>query len=152
MILILEARMIQYPLTFSARSELSSGISSPWRTSVPHLGVGLVTAVPIEFEGPGGGYSPEDFYALALLNCFGATFTVIAERSRLTYETLSLHGVLTVDRDAAGSPWMKHFVLSAVLKSPSDRERATRLLEKTSQSCLILNSVKTEKEFRFEIR
>ena len=44
---------------------------------MPHLTGALVTTIPSEFEGPGGGYSPEDFYALALLNCFGATFKVI---------------------------------------------------------------------------
>jgi uncharacterized OsmC-like protein len=144
--------MMHYPLTFAVHSSLTSGISSPWKTSVPLLADGLVAAIPSEFEGPGGGYSPEDFYALALLNCFGATFKVIAERSRFHYEALELEGALTVDRDAAGVPWMKHFVLTAVLTGPSERDRSMRLLEKTAQSCLILNSVKTEKEFRFDVR
>ncbi len=144
--------MIQYPLKFQVRSSLSSGIASPWTTSVPSFPDGLAIAIPTEFEGPGGGYSPEDLYALAMLNCFGATFKVIAERSRLTYDSLALDGVLTVDRDAVGAPWMKHFVLSAVLVGPSDPDRSKRILEKTSLSCIVLNSVKTEKEFRFDVR
>ncbi|MBC7385865.1 MAG: OsmC family protein [Cryobacterium sp.] len=143
--------MVKYPLTFSVNSEVTPGIASSWSTSVPTLTTPLTVAVPPEFEGPGGGYSPEDFYAIALLNCFAATFKVIADRSKLSYESLSLSGTLTVDRGAGGAPVMKAFLLDGKLKGTGDRDRALRLLEKTSQSCLILNSVSTEKTFQFDV-
>jgi uncharacterized OsmC-like protein len=144
--------MIQYPLSFRVQAKTPSGVSTPWMTSVPGFGSELTAAIPPEFEGPGGGYSPEDFYALAILNCFAATFKVIAGHSKLDYESLALEGTLTVDRNEKGAPWMKHFVLRATLTAPNDPDRAKRILEKTSQSCIVLNSVKTEKEFQFEIR
>jgi uncharacterized OsmC-like protein len=106
-------------------------------------------AIPPEFEGPGGGYSPEDIYAFALMNCFIATFKVIAEKSKLVYEGLEASGTLTVDRGDTGAPWMKDFALRVELTGAADPERARRLLEKTSQSCMILNSVKTGKSFEF---
>ena len=147
--------MVQYPLKFSATAEGSRGMNSIWVTEVPsHAGDDsrrLVAAIPPEFQGPGGGYSPEDFYALALLNCFMATFRVIADKSQLAYESIRLKGELVVDRDEKGAPWMKHFFLSASISGATDPERAKRLLEKTSQSCLILNSVKTGKTFDFEV-
>jgi uncharacterized OsmC-like protein len=146
--------MVQYPLKFSVSAEGLSGIDSTWNTRVPaHRPEeyrDLIAAIPPEFQGPGGGYSPEDFYALALLNCFMATFRVIASKSQLVFQSVKLKGELVVDRDEKGSPWMKHFHLSANVEGAPDPERARRLLEKTSQSCLILNSVKTGKTFEFE--
>ncbi|MBL7716336.1 MAG: OsmC family protein [Bdellovibrionales bacterium] len=139
--------MIQYPLHFSVSGQASSGMGSPWDTSVPSGK--LTAAIPPEFNGPGGGYSPEDFFALAAINCFIATFKVIAEKSKLQFESLSADGRLTVDRNDSGVPMMKFFSVKATIQGVTDRERALRLLEKTSQSCLVMNSIKTEKTFEF---
>jgi organic hydroperoxide reductase OsmC/OhrA len=109
-------------------------------------------AIPPEFEGPGGGASPEDFYVLALLNCFVATFKVFAQKSRVEFREIDARGVLTVDRDEKGVPWMARFKLSATVYGPSDQDRVMALLEKTSRSCMILNSVKTEKTFEFGVQ
>ena len=147
--------MVQYPLQFEVSAEGVAGTGQAWSTRVPGHAPGEVrevrAAVPPEFSGPGGGFSPEDFYALALLNCFLATFQVIAEKSKLEFRGVRAKGVLTVDRNENGAPWMKHFLLSVEVEGAGDPDRATRLLEKTSQSCLILNSVKTEKTFKFEV-
>ena len=146
--------MIQYPLLFKVSSLATPSALSAW-TSVFYPSVGepllsLVT-IPPAFEGPGGGYSPEDFYALALINCFVGTFKVIAEKSKLSFKDLKCEGVLTVDRDEKGIPWMSVFRLKGVLSGVADSDRAQRILEKTSQSCMILNSVKTEKIFEWVV-
>ncbi len=143
--------MIKHPLLFKVSASTNSGISTTWKTSAESTVGSLSMAIPHEFEGPGGGYSPEDIYAFALLNCFAATFKVIAEKSNLDFKELNLSGVLTVDRNEKGFPWMKHFLLKAALSECADPERGKRLLEKASQSCLILNSVLTEKAFEFSV-
>jgi organic hydroperoxide reductase OsmC/OhrA len=147
--------MIQYPLKFQVSIEAKAGMEVSWSTRVPGHSPGdfreLTAAVPPEFDGPGGGFSPEDFYALALANCFTATFQVIASRSKLEFAGFVAKGTLVVDRDEKGAPWMKHFHLHAKVEGAKDPERAKRLLEKTSQSCLILNSVRTDKTFEFEV-
>lgn len=142
--------MTNYPLSFSARAESLSENEKTWKTASEPMPP-LTGAIPPEFGGPGGGYSPEDFYAFALLNCFMATFKVIADRSKLHYESIHLKGDLTVDRNEKGTPWMKHFRLHARLAGAEDIDRAQRILVKTSESCLVLNSVKTEKTFEFEV-
>ncbi len=142
--------MVNYPLRFEVETTTESGIESGWSARTSE-GRELAIAIPPEFGGPGGGFSPEDLYALALLNCFAATFKVIAERSRLPYLGLRLEGVLIVDRNETGAPWMKHFKLRAKLTGCADAERGLRLLQKTSEACLILNSVKTEKSFDFSV-
>ena len=147
--------MIQYPLSFKVNSTATAPIADAWNSSYTPVGgnpQSSAVAIPPEFEGPGGAFSPEDFYALALINCFIATFKVIAEKSKIAYENVFAEGTLTVDRGEGGAPWMSGFHLKVILKAPSNKERAERLLEKTSQACLILNSVKTIKTFEFEIQ
>ncbi len=143
--------MIKYPLVFHAQAKSASGINSRWETSAPSLEQNLLSAIPPEFQGPGGGYSPEDFYALALCNCFIATFKVFAEKSNLAFSSLNVGLELSVDRDDKGMPWMARAHLSANLVGVDSKEKAERLLEKTSKGCLVLNSVKTEKTFTFNV-
>jgi organic hydroperoxide reductase OsmC/OhrA len=148
--------MIQYPLQFRVRGQALAGVRERWsmiaeNSQVPNFDATILVAVPPEFEGPGLAYSPEDFYALALANCFVATFKVISEKSKLNYKSLNAQGTLTIDRDEKGAPWMKAFHLNVELVGATDIDRAHRLLEKTSQSCMILNSVKTEKTFDFDV-
>ena len=143
--------MIQYPLEFKVRSKATPGISEAWTTQSGSMALDVPLAIPPEFNGPGGGFSPEDIYAFALMNCFIATFKVIAEKSKLEFSGLEADGALVVDRNESGAPWMKSFRLKVTLAGAQDRERAQRLLEKTSTSCMILNSVKTEKSFEFNV-
>jgi len=142
--------MINYPLSFSVSADSPTEGEKKWKTDTGTTPP-LTVAIPPEFDGPGGGYSPEDLYAFSLLNCFMATFKVVAERSKLHYGSIHLNGELTVDRNEMGVPWMKHFRLRARLMGAEDPVRAERILEKTSASCLILNSVKTEKSFEFSV-
>ena len=143
--------MTQYPLKFPVKSSAPSGIQTPWQSQADHHQYEVPVSIPPEFEGPGAGLSPEDLYAMALQNCFVATFKVFAEKSRLHYENLNSRAVLEVDRDEKGRPWMARIHFKIQLTGVQQPENAKRLLEKTSQSCMILNSVKTEKTFDFEI-
>lgn len=143
--------MIQYPLKFPFKASAQASVVSAWQTSTPTLEQQLPAAIPPEFSGPGGGYSPEDFYALAIANCFVATFKVFAEKSRLTFETIEVTGHLEVDRDEKGAPWMARVFLHVHLRGPSSAENAQRLLDKVKNSCLVLNSIKTEKIFEFKL-
>jgi organic hydroperoxide reductase OsmC/OhrA len=143
--------MIHYPLSFKVSSSATHGIQANWSTRAESMSDPVSMAIPPEFEGPGGGFSPEDIYAFALMNCFIATFKVIAEKSKLEYRSLTTEGTLTVDRNESGVPWMKSLHLKVQVAGARDGERVKRLLEKTSQSCMILNSVKTEKTFEFVV-
>lgn len=142
--------MIVFPQSYPVRVRATSGIGTRWTTEGP-AETPLTCAIPPEFDGPGAGFSPEELYAHALSNCFVATFKVYAERSRLTFETLNLDAALIVDRGEDGAPWMARIDVQATLTGAGDPDKARRLLEKTAASCLILNSVKTEKRFTFDV-
>jgi len=143
--------MITYPMIFSVSSKSNSGIQTQWQSKAASNSIDLPMCIPPEFEGPGHGFSPEDLYAMALQNCFIATFKVFAEKSKLTFTELEVNTTLTVDRDDKGRPWMSKVHLDIHLTGSTNKESIQRVLEKTSQSCMILNSVKTEKTFNFKI-
>jgi organic hydroperoxide reductase OsmC/OhrA len=138
--------MIQYPLHFQIESVAKEGIQSSWSSSAS--GQSVVCAIPPEFDGPGGGFSPEDFFGLAAVNCFVATFKVIAEKSRISFESIRVSADLKVDRNEKGQPWMAELALKVEVKpGNADRERLERALHKASGSCLVLHSLKTAVNF-----
>lgn len=147
--------MIQYPLHFPVAVKGARGVQYAWSSlaSIAAPQGELACAIPPEFEGPGGGFSPEDFFALAVANCFAATFQVIAEKSKVTVCGLNIDGTLTVDRDVQGRPCMKSMTL-VVHADPGDSDigRVQRVLEKTSQSCLVVHSIKTDVRFEFHVQ
>ena len=143
--------MNQYPMAFNVSSQSPAGIQTPWTTKAEKFPTEIPMAIPPEFEGPGTGLSPEDLYAMALQNCFIATFKVFAEKSRLVFKDIHLDSTLEVDRDERGRPWMARIHLKVKLSGVAQVENARRILDRTSQSCMILNSVKSEKTFEFEV-
>jgi len=143
--------MFSLPQHYLVSARAQAGIQTTW-SAAGRDGREIACAIPEDFGGPGGGFSPEEIYALALANCFVATFKVIAERSRLDFEALDVQADLTVDKNEAGHPWMAAIHLDVTISGVSDADKATRLLEKATQACLILNSVKTVKTFTFHVR
>ena len=141
--------MTQYPVQFDSVTESACGIESRWSSKSGNMETSI--AIPPEFEGPGLGLSPEDLFNQALTNCFVATFKVYAEKSRLTFERISVSSRLVVDFDDARKPVMKELHLTAQIVRPSNADKALLLAKKASQSGFILNSVKTECHFNFEI-
>jgi organic hydroperoxide reductase OsmC/OhrA len=134
--------MIQYPVQFSGKSVAVSGIKTSWDTVAS--GHELNCSVPAEFEGDGTNPSPEDYFLLALQNCFVATFKVFAEYSKLTFTDLSVQSELEVDRNSEGKITMKSMVLNIQISGISDEKKARLLVDKTLKTGFIIQSVKTE--------
>lgn len=143
--------MYKFPMSFRVEVKDQGPTTPAWSTNAEAVPGSLAVAIPPGFNGPGGGYSPEDFFALAMANCFAATFRVISEKSGVTYEALSIACNLEVDLNEAKKPWMARAHLDVKLHKPSNVERGQRLLEKVSGQCLIHQSVKTETTYSFEV-
>lgn len=143
--------MYKFPMSFRVEVKDQGSAMPSWSSRAEAVPGSLAVAIPPGFNGPGGGYSPEDFFALAMANCFAATFRVIAEKSGVTYGELSIACNLEVDLNEAKKPWMARAHLDIKLHKPSNAERGQRLLEKVSGQCLIHQSVKTETTFNFEV-
>ena len=141
--------MIQYPVAFHATAYSRAGIATPW--DIESQGLGTQCAIPPEFEGPGGAFSPEDLFAQAITNCFVATFKVYVEKSKLVFETMTVHTELIVDLNEQKKPVMKKCLLKVVISGCANPERVRMLAQKAVASGFILNSVKTELEFDLDV-
>jgi organic hydroperoxide reductase OsmC/OhrA len=135
---------------FTVTAKTLSGVPVSWETEI-ESGDRLEVSVPSAFQGPGVGYSPEDLYVLSLLNCWFATFKVIAAKSKFEFETLEGTATITTGKNAEGLLWIPKMHVDLILTSPSDADKAQRLLDMASKHCLILNSVNTEKSWNLEI-
>ena len=142
--------MFNYPIKFKVQAEAFSGIQTPWTTKALSYDCEFPVSVPIEYLGPGKGVSPEDLFAMALQNCFIATFKVFAEKSKLEYKSILIESELEVDLDENKRGWMARINMVIKLTGSINKEIAQHVLTKTSQGCMVLNSVNTKINFRYE--
>ena len=142
--------MITYPILFVAKSQATSGTQMTWTSTSGEIE--SVCAIPVEFEGPGGGLSPEDLFAQALTNCFLATFKVFAEKSRIKYSNVSAAAELTVDIGDDKKPVMKECLLKVSIAGSEMPERVRMIAERAFQNGFILNSVKTILSLELDVR
>jgi uncharacterized OsmC-like protein len=143
--------MIKFPMKFEVEANASSGAGSQWTSHAQKLPP-IPSAIPPEFMGPGGGYSPEDLFALALLNCLIATFKVYCEKSNVNFQEIKGKVSLTVDKIAgqAGLAMTEANVFLDVLGA-GDVEKVKKLLDSAIKDCAVSNSIKTGKTFHINI-
>lgn len=141
--------MFKYPFSFFAEVDAQSGIGSLWKSTSQKIQ--STCSIPPEFEGPGGGLSPEDLFAQALGNCFVATFKVFVEKSKLNFSELSTKVELVVDLDESKKPVMRRCLLKVVVSGCDNPDRVKILAEKAFKSGFIINSVKTEMAMELQV-
>ena len=142
--------MSKYPLHFQSKTKSNEGATSLFEGEAEGY-TPIPCAVPKEFGGKGGGYSPEDLYILAVSSCFIATFKVFAEKANLKFSEIVVDAKLTIDRNEKGVPELKNVDLTIDLNGVSDKEKAETILAESQKYCLVANSLKSEKTFTFKI-
>lgn len=102
--------------------------------------------------GPGGGYSPEDLFALAVLTCIMATFKAYAEKSKILFSEIKGRASLTVDKqpDESGIA-MSHIDIFFDVTGAPDAEKTRKLLEAAIKDCAVSNSIKSGKTFHIHV-
>jgi peroxiredoxin-like protein len=111
----------------------------------------IESAPPKEFDGPGNQWSPEQLLTAAVADCFVLSFRAIATASKFRWLSLESSTRGTLDK-AGGVMRFTRFDTQAKLHVPtgSDLERAKRLLEKAEASCLVANSLSSERHLSIE--
>jgi organic hydroperoxide reductase OsmC/OhrA len=102
----------------------------------------LPTASPVEFDGPGGQWSPEALLVGAIADCYILTFRAIAKASKLPWATLECAATGTLDRVDRVTRFTG-FTIHATLSVPEGihDEKARQAMHKAEQLCLITNSL-----------
>lgn len=143
--------MIRFPMKFEVEATASSGIEGQWTARADKLPP-IMSAIPPEFNGPGGGYSPEDLFAIAIVNCLIATFKVYCEKSKATFQEIRSKAEVTVDKNPAESNfYMSHIEVFLTVTGASNVETVKKLLEGAIKDCAVSNSVKSGKSFHVDV-
>jgi peroxiredoxin-like protein len=109
-------------------------------TAVPDLR----TAAPLDFDGPGDAWSPEQLLLAAVEACFLMTFRAVAQASRLSFVSMAVEAEGVVDR-VDGVTRFTEIVLRprVALPAGTDWTRVQRVLEKAERACLVTASLRT---------
>lgn len=143
--------MIKFPMKFEVQASSGAGIAAQWTAQTQHLPP-IPCAIPPEFMGPGEGYSPEDLFAMALLNCLIATFKVYCEKSKASFQEIKGKVVLTVDKITGQSALtMSQADIFLDVGGASDAELVRKLLAGAIKDCAVSNSIKTGKTFHINV-
>lgn len=106
----------------------------------------LPSAAPVEFDGPGGRWSPETLIVAAVGDCFVLTFRTMARMSKLEWQALecAVEGLVDrVERVIQFTEFRLRVTLTLPAAAlPADEQRAERLLHKAHDGCLVSNSLK----------
>ena len=141
--------MKPFPHRYAARvagaNEGYATLSSP---GVPEL----TTAPPLDFDGPGDAWSPEQLLLAAVASCYVMTFRAIARASRLEFVSMSVEIEGFVDK-VNGVTRFSEIILHPRIGLPAgiDWTRVQRVLEKSERSCLVSASLDTPIRVEAEI-
>src|SRR5216683_6360207 len=112
----------------------------------------IESSSPKEFDGPGNQWSPEGLLTAAVADCFVLSFRAIAAASKYAWISLDARTEGTLDR-MEGKMRFTRFDTHAKLHVPegADIERAKKLLEKAELTCLVANSLNSERHLTVEV-
>jgi organic hydroperoxide reductase OsmC/OhrA len=112
----------------------------------------IESAPPKEFDGPGNQWSPESLLTAAVADCFVLSFRAIAAASKFAWVSLEARTEGTLDR-VDGKMRFTRFDTHAKLHVPpgADAERAKKLLEKAELTCLVANSLNSERHLEVQV-
>lgn len=100
-------------------------------------------AVPREFGGPGGEWTPEHFLATAVGSCVQSTFLAIAGMSKLPVAGYETTASASMEKGSEGFRITEvKLSVSIRVTAEKDVERAQRMIEKAEKLCPISNSLK----------
>jgi len=109
----------------------------------------IATAAPIEFDGPGGRWSPESLLVAAVADCFALTFRAVARASRLEWSVLRCRAEGTLNRMENVTRFVAMGIdAELTLPQGGNADAARRILEKSERSCLVARSIDLPVELR----
>jgi uncharacterized OsmC-like protein len=140
-----------FPLHFFVEAEAESGVSDIWLSSAKDYPK-IKIAIPCEFKGPGKAYSPEDLYALAVLNCLIAVYKDVCARNELKFDKIKGLIDLTMDKSPENSHIiLSHLDITITVIGAADKKKARELFDTSVKTCPVTNSIKSGKTLHFNV-
>lgn len=112
----------------------------------------LVVAPPLQFDGPGDQWSPEELLVAAVANCFVLSFRAITKASQFDWLGIQCSSVGTLDKvDRTLKFSAMETRVELTVPAGTDTETAEKLLHKAERTCLVSNSLDCEKTLHCSI-
>lgn len=122
--------------------------------SSKHSGTSVPIAVPPEFQGPGGGASPEELLTSAIASCYTITFGIIAANRKLPVSSIQVEAVGQVEQNGAQFTYRNITVRPRITLDASATEEQMKVAEDMSHKadlyCIITNAVRGKVEIVVE--
>lgn len=141
--------MKKFPHTYSVKVEgKPENNLTVFAENLPTLEV----APPLQFDGPGDQWSPEDLLMASVANCFVLSFRAIARAAKLEWTSIECVSEGILDR-VDGKTKFTHILTRAKLYLPQTQsiETAEKTLNRAEETCLISNSLSCISELKFDI-
>ncbi len=143
--------MVTFPLKFEVKATATDGVSHPWSAQADKLPP-IPSAIPPEFMGPGTGYSPEDLFAIAVLNCLIALFKVYCEKGRVSFHEIQGRAITTIDRQPSEMSFsIVQIEIFLNVTGSSDLVKIRKLLDTAIKDCPVGQSIKSGKTFHISV-
>jgi organic hydroperoxide reductase OsmC/OhrA len=107
------------------------------RVEAPNLGQ-IDVAVPAEFRGPGGHWSPEHLLVAAAASCFAVTFAAVAEQRGIPIDDLTVTGTGHIGhRDDGRMGFVAVELTPRIQTKPEFVAAAEQAAHTTDTACLV---------------
>jgi len=103
---------------------------------------------PPAFGGLEGRWTPEDLLLCAVASCYTTTFRTLAEYSKFEYTDLQVEAEGVIRKGAAGYSFGEVSIrANLTISQEEDRARASKLLQKAKELCLVSRALSVEQRF-----
>ena len=115
-------------------------------------GCTVEVAPPVEFDGTGDVWSPEELLMAAVANCLVLSFKSIARAYDLNWLHIECAADGQLEKVERRVKFTRvHTRVKLTIASAEDKDKAKRILEKSEDTCFITNSMSAETSLSFEI-
>lgn len=121
-------------------------------TSSLENGCRVEVAPPVEFDGTGDVWSPEELLMAAVVNCLVLSFRSIARAYDLNWLHIECFADGQLEKVERKVKFTRvHTRVKLTITSLEDGEKAKRILTKAEDTCFITNSLSAETSFSCEL-
>ena len=109
----------------------------------------ITTSAPVQFGGPQGNWTPEDFFCASISSCFILTFKNYTKGKKLDWRNIKVDVDAILDVQDRKLSFTKVIIkVNLEICCESNVDPYLKALEKSEKMCLITNSINSEIELK----
>ena len=143
--------MIKFPLEYEVFIETDAHLSSLGKAQA-NAQPPISCSIPVEFGGPGSGYTAEDLFALSVTNCILSAFKCFCHKEHLTFKLVKGKSILKMNMDSNKKLFFSEIDIRLEVEEASNVEKVKKALEEAISNCPVSNSIKIPKTLHINVK